>query len=991
MAWARRCSFLFALGLVLVHAADLAPAGDYEGKPVQEVRFEPPTQPVPRAELQQLLPFHDGTPLNLAQVRAAIKKLYSTGLFSNIEMSTETAGSGLVLVIRTEEQWFVGGVDVYGKVRYPPNEGQLANATQLELGTPFNDDDLDGATKRVEDLLQRNGLYLSKVAPKIDRDPEHQQAMLTLTVDSGKRARFTTPTVMGDTRLAPETLGKAAKFKSLFRWKQATSENTRSGVSKIRRKYEKEERLTANVTLDHRDYLPAENRVRPVIEADGGPKVTIKTDGGKLSKGKLHDYVPVFDEGTVNRDLLVRGVANLRDYFQNRGYFDVEVDFRTSEPSADQEEITYVVSLGERHKVVRIDVAGNAYFKTADIRERMFLQPAGFIQLRQGRYSDGFLKRDTEAITALYQDNGFEDVKVTATPIDDYQGKKGDVAVTVTIEEGVQYRVANLRVDGITRPDRGQVIGRLASLQGQPFSKTNVALDRDYLLNVYQSAGYLNAAFDWRMTPGPGEHQISLIYTINEGQPRFVRDVLLTGLHGTRRRLVDPNVLLKSGDPLSWTQMGEMQRRLYDLGVFDKVDMAVQNPQGDTEKKNVLYHFTEGHRYFAAVGFGAELARIGGGGTDLTGQQGQTGFAPRASFELSRFNMFGLGHSLNFKSRYSTLDRQISLNYLAPRYRNVEGRNISVTALYDNTRDVRTFTARRLEADLQLSQKLSKPTTLLWRYTWRDVRVDQSTLKITPFLIPLLSQPSHIGMISASLIQDRRDDSTDAHRGIYNTADLGLAEHVFGGNKNFVRFLGRSSYYKRIRGNYVLASNTQFGWLHPFSATSGTAASDYIPLPERFFGGGSISHRGFPDNQAGPRDPTTGFPIGGNALLFHSTELRFPFIGSNINGVLFHDIGNIYSDVSSISFRFHQKDLNDFNYAVHAAGFGIRYRTPLGPVRLDLAYSINPPKYFGFQGTYAELLNAGVNPCASAPGVPSKCVQQSVSHFQFFFSIGQAF
>jgi outer membrane translocation and assembly module TamA len=122
--------------------------------------------------------------------------------------------------------------------------------------------------------------------------------------------------------------------------------------------------------------------------------------------------------------------------------------------------------------------------------------------------------------------------------------------------------------------------------------------------------------------------------------------------------------------------------------------------------------------------------------------------------------------------------------------------------------------------------------------------------------------------------------------------------------------------------------------------------------------------------------------------VFHSTELRFPFIGDNIDGVIFHDIGNVYADLGSISFRMHQNSLTDFNYAVQAAGFGIRYRTPVGPIRLDLAYSINPPRFVGFQGSIADLLNAGVNPCS---GVPSKCVEQSVSHFQFFFSIGQAF
>ena len=132
-----------------------------------------------------------------------------------------------------------------------------------------------------------------------------------------------------------------------------------------------------------------------------------------------------------------------------------------------------------------------------------------------------------------------------------------------------------------------------------------------------------------------------------------------------------------------------------------------------------------------------------------------------------------------------------------------------------------------------------------------------------------------------------------------------------------------------------------------------------IPLAERFFGGGNLSHRGFPENQAGPRDLAYGLlALGGSAEFFNSTELRFPLIGENINGVLFHDMGNVYSSIGQIGFRVTQHDSSDFDYMVHAIGFGVRYRTPIGPgIRLDLSYSLNPPRFNGFSGTYSDLVN----------------------------------
>jgi outer membrane protein assembly factor BamA len=247
-------------------------------------------------------------------------------------------------------------------------------------------------------------------------------------------------------------------------------------------------------------------------------------------------------------------------------------------------------------------------------------------------------------------------------------------------------------------------------------------------------------------------------------------------------------------------------------------------------------------------------------------------------------------------------------------------------------------------------------------------------------LIPTASQAARVAFISGNVIQDRRDNPTDAHRGFYNSANFDFVDRIFGGNKNFLRFLGRNSYYKSVKSDWVLAFNNQFGWIGPFHVPAGTTSANYVPLPERFYGGGGSSNRGFPYFQAGPRDPMTGFPIGGNALFFHSDELRFPFLSDNMSGVFFHDMGNVYTDLSSISFRVHQNNIQDFNYMVHAVGFGVRYKTPVGPVRVDLAYSINPPTFFGLKGTFQQLILGTATPAI-----------QSVSHFQFFISIGQAF
>jgi outer membrane protein assembly factor BamA len=252
--------------------------------------------------------------------------------------------------------------------------------------------------------------------------------------------------------------------------------------------------------------------------------------------------------------------------------------------------------------------------------------------------------------------------------------------------------------------------------------------------------------------------------------------------------------------------------------------------------------------------------------------------------------------------------------------------------------------------------------------------VTLSNLKIQQLLVPLLSQPETVGLGEFSIIEDKRDDPTDAHRGIYTSLDLSYAPGVLGSQTHFVRGLFRNSTYHPFHRDFVFARSTQLGVISRLSGRPG------IPLAERLYSGGSTSIRAFPDFQAGPRDLATGFPLGGNALFTNSFEMRFPLYGDNLAGVLFHDAGNVYSTPGDFSLRFRQRNLQDFNYTVQSVGFGMRYRTPIGPIRVDLSFSPDAPRFFGLKGTEQDYLNG-----------TAVATVQKINAFQFHFSLGQAF
>ena len=986
---------LLSFGLVLpVSAQDPSPQGGpgaeiatFEGQRIVNIVFDPVDQPLEASQLNAILPVKRGENYTADNTRAAIERLYATGRYQDIQVDVSPSPGGLVVRFITKNSWFIGNVSASIDLAEPPNAGQIVNASHMDLGDPFNKDQVPVAVENIRKVLVQNGYFDPLIEPQLEYDDTYQQVNITFAITTRKRARYDDPEISGDTSvLSEKNITKATGWHRFLLpgYEGITASRTRGGIDKIRLKYENANRLMATVTL-----LGMEEEGKkgtPQIDVAPGPQVTITAPGSGISKKNLRANVPVFEEHTVDADLLAEGNTNLRDYFQAKGYFDVEVRYRERNVSEGATSIIYEIELGKRHRFVYLDISGNKYFDQKTIRERMFLAPKSF-ELRSGRYSGAYVRRDIDTIKDLYQSNGFRDVVVTARSEDNYKGRTGDMAEFFTIDEGPQYRVSSLVIKGNEKVDLKKTISSLSSQEGQIFSEFNVATDRETIIREYGRNGFPDATLEWNSKPGPQPHTIDLEFVVNEGEQQFVRQVVVSGLRTTQPSLVNKQLELNPGEPLSPSAMTDTQRKLYDLGIFSQVNMAIQNPDGDEDRKYVLYDLDEARRYSLTVGGGLQFARIGGSNsvTDLSDPGGAPGVTPRFSFGLSRVNLFGRAQTVTLSAVLSTLQKRAVLSYTVPKIFNQPKLDATFSVLYDNTYDVRTFQSKREEATVRLAQHVSKPLTVFYNFSYRNV--DASNLKIDPLLVPLLAQSVRVGIAEVNMIQDRRDDPLDPHKGIYNTVDVGLASKYFGSQTNFVRILARNATYYRLGSKLVLARQTQIGMQPAWDVSTTTQANDDgdpIPLAERFYGGGGNTHRGFPENQAGPRDLLTGFPLGGSALFFNNTELRFPLYGSNINGVLFEDMGNVYTNISSISFRVDQHNQSDFDYMVHAAGFGLRYKTPIGPIRLDLAYSINPPKYNGFPGNYSQLVQCSVDNSCQASA-------QQINHFQFFFSIGQAF
>jgi outer membrane protein insertion porin family len=991
-----------------------------------------------------------GKVLNRVDVAASLKTLYRTGDYAYLSAVTSSQPDGVHLDFIARENLFFNQVTIEGLVA-PPSDASAAGAMQLNLGDIFRQRAVDDGLQKLHDALRDDGLYQAEATAQLVPHVEKHQMDVVVHIKPGLRAHIgeihlTNGTEFGDAEVIARTKLKVGT--------SVTSARLQRGTERVRKYLIKKGHLSARAVIRRGEYDAAKNSVPLSLDVTEGPRIRVQVTGAKISKGDLKRLVPIYQEGAVDVDLLEEGKRNLRERQERDGYFDAQVDYKTEThdvntigkesgsgssnaagTSKTEEVITYNIVRGERHKLVAIEIAGNRYFATDLLKGRLQISARSFGT--RARFSQRLVDSDVQSMRNLYISNGFLEAAVKTTIVEDYKGKKGEQLVRFDIVEGPQTSVASLSMEGLHAFKEDDLLGVIGSLPGQPYSEANVATDRDNILALYFNEGFPQATFSStaeRVSGGvkaeaesteaqndaeaakravhsaksevPQAEPVRLVYRIQEGPQTRVRRVLLGGYVHTRENVIQREVRVKPDAPLREGDVVESQRRLYNLGIFNRVTIAPQNPDGTDPDKDIVVLVEEAKRYTIAYGGGFEVQRLASTSSP-TG--GEVQAAPRGIFEITRNNLTGRGDALSLRLRGSTIEDRVLLGYTHPNLFSDPKLNLQVTAYTEKSQDINTFTESRYEGSLQLNDAITSHTTLAYRYVFRKVVISNLNSTVAPEEIPLFEQPTLVSEFGITWFRDTRDNPAEATKGTFNSADFSVASTKIGSSASFLRFFYQNSTYYPIKGHFSFARSIRIGILRPYADTvtltfppqDQAPLPQLIPLPERFFAGGGTSLRGFGLNQAGPRDSSTGFPVGGQALLVLNQEFRFPmhlpFIGSKLGGAIFYDGGNVFSQLSRITFRYRPPTpifdtpthcefncTNELNYFSHTVGFGVRYATPVGPIRVDLGYAINRPL---FVIPVPNAPNTGVNPNTC----PTVCEGARLPKFQIFFNLGPSF
>jgi outer membrane protein assembly complex protein YaeT len=929
--------------------------------------------------------------------------------------------------------FFVGAINVEGAPTRP-TANQIVNASKLQLGELFTNDKLNRGLENIRQLLEENGYHRARVTTEESPQVLTRQVDVLFRVTPGSQAHVGDVKVTGTSNLTPGAVRELAHMRAGDR---VTASRVSGSLQRLRKRFQKQNRALAQVSIAEQTYHPDTNALDFTYQIDPGPVVLISAEGYHISKGTLKKEIPVYEENAVDDDLLNEGRTNLLDYLQTRGRFDASVEIRKkSDPKTMH--IIYDINPGPLHKLAMVEITGNKNFlDTAKLRSYLQIQPAHRF-LSHGKYSQTLLKGDVATLENLYRSNGFHQVAIKTKVDDNYQGSSNKLAVHIDIEEGTRTRAGEVTIIGNEKVKTSD-LPELSTQSGQPYSQEELASDRERILNYYFNHGFPNATLEITTKSSTTEpNREDVTFSIQEGERFSVDKVMVAGTDHTREYVVQRELQVKSGDPLSQQDLLNTQTRLYNLGIFSQVDTAVQNPEGRDPQKNVLVQMREAKRYTFTYGGGLEFQT--GQPSGPTAPQGRTGVSPRVEFDVTRLNLGGRNQTLAFQSHVGRLQQRGLISYTVPKLLDSDKWKLIYTVFYDNSMDVATFTSQRLEGKIDLRQQIGNagtepgtrpgPSSITYRFDFRRVKASNFARAFNAGEIALLSLPARVGGPGFTFIRDKRDNPLESTKGNYFTLDGFTALGRLGSEADFGRLLAQNSTYQGFGGKgrpgrqFVFARSTTIGLEQPFRGTRvrppGACATDpntnesfcegfnLVPLPEQFFAGGGNSHRGFGLNQAGPRDPSSGFPVGGTALFVNNLELRFPqvslpYVGDGFGFAIFHDMGNVFTaqhDMIKGLMRWHQPSTQQclssgtptsqectafsnrgYDYTSHALGVGVRYKTPIGPLRFDFGYDLNPTRFF--QDVTRKDPATGNN--------VTTFEAQRLRHFNVFFSIGQPF
>lgn len=924
-------------------AAQEAPAG--LGGTIRGLRVEVAGVPTADPDILQLIETHIGAALSMRDVRESIDHLVGIGRFQDVQVFAEPHAGPAGVMLR----WTLVPVQRIAAIEIVGSPGLDAGEVRSYLSERLGTLPLESQIPEIEVAAAayyaargyRQPQFSSAFVPD---DGSVERGTLLMRITAGPRTTVRQVTVRGETGGADSESARALEL-------------TRGAPYNPTVVEEKVARLEQR--LRDAGYYEADVEVTPtfdgaaaaadlVVDIERGPRVRVVFAGDELPENRRDELVPIRQERSVDLDLLEDASRNIEEYLRQQGYRAAEAPY-VRETRGDELILTFTVRRGPLHRVTSVDIDGGMAVPRTAIAPLLSMAPGE-------PYNDARAAAVAAAITELYRVRGFAratvNARVQVLPPRDNAPDVRPVAVTFAIAEGVQTLVGTVEVEGAHALDEARVRGLLELTGGQPFYRPRLEADRDRLERLYQNEGFPSASVEPVTRLHDDGARVDVAWRITEGERVLVDRVLVRGNVRTSADLIRREIVIEPGSPLGADALIESQRRLAALGLFRRVRL-VELPHAGSLTRDILVDLEEAPVTSISYGGGLEAGRRLRTGPDGDQAEERIDLAPRGFIEVTRRNLWGKNRSASIFTRVSLRPRdpgedsdatdtggygfneyRVVGTFREPRLLASPGDLMLTGFLEQAIRSSFNFSRRGVR--LEYARRLDQTITVSGRYTIDRTRLfDAKIAADDQLLIDRLFPQVRLSTLTGSALRDTRDDVVDPARGTLLGSDVSLALRSFGSEVGFIKSSTQGFVYTRLPGAhpFTLVAGGRVGVALGFARVldDGTVVDD-VPASERFFAGGDSTVRGFVLDRLGTPETLNnqGFPSGGSGLVVINVELRSPY-WKGLGAVGFFDAGNVFRRASDIA----------LDGLRPAAGGGLRYRSPLGPLRFDIGFNLD--------------------------------------------------
>ena len=858
-------------------------------------------------------------PLSTQAVARSLRNLHATGIASRLEVYHRPYQDGVAVVFVMHGKTLLEGVELEGTLSL--KRRQLREALALGVGEPLLADRVFKSFYQLRQRYEDEGYLAASIRIAVEEDEQRRRAVVRFDIESGEPAEIGAIEFTGE--LAPLDAGELTAALRLKVGDRYRPRVVRDGRERLESWLHGRGYWQATVSAA-RELRHDTSRVDLSYAVTPGAHFNLELAPGSSLSRSQRALLPWVGGQPYDESARREVEGRLTEDLQTRGYSDAVV---TLDEQREDGGVALVLAIepGPRQSVEQLSLSGNETLGTERLLAVMRTSPRRFLQPGSGRLVESWLGEDLAALGALYALEGFGEAVIGPPQI----VVSGDrLAVELPIVEGARRTVFDVTLEGVVSLDAERLLASLPLQIAGPYHRRRETEALNLIRGRYQEAGFALVQVVSKLDWSADGLLVSAAIEVSEGPQSRVERVIVRGHRHTRPEFLRAVLDLEPGTPVSQQQLLSLERQLYGLGIFSRVDVGLVPGTPFSGQRDVMVDVREGRRRRVSYGLGYDTE---------DGLRGLVGY--------SHGNLWGRAVSGRIDVRISERDRQARALLRQPF---IGRRRVPLTySLFSIEEEQESFRSLRDGAQVDFERVNGRSR---WRLltTYKTIEIDAADPGLELLLVDREFQEVAVTSVTPSLILDHRDDPIDPQRGWSATVLLERAFQSLGADERFTKLFIQHARYLPLGRAGLLAVNLRAGAIEPIAGAGGddpicvAAGLDFpsceVKISERFFAGGRTTHRAYRRDQLGILGSTLleveGEPapvsIGGTGLLLANLDYRFP-IAAGVGGTLFIDAGNLWADWSSI----------DPSELKLGAGVGVRYASPIGPVRLEVGWKLD--------------------------------------------------